>query len=386
MRQIQSDVTVLMLGWELPPSISGGLGVACEGLLRSLGKADGVEIDFLMPQPHRALDDYPASVRIKGLPLYELGGRNVENPGEAYTAYRRRASHYAAAAARAQRDLCEFDLIHAHDWLTFEAGIAIKRSSGKPLVVHLHSTEHDRAGSNGIVSEIAELEAAGMREAERIIVVSNYAKECVIRDYGQKASKIDVVHNGSHLTPMQHDASVPREHVCFIGRITRQKGPESFVEAASMVLERSPDVSFVMAGDGNLLPRMRSLVSALGIADSFTFPGFIDQVAVRQLLMTCRVLVMPSLSEPFGLIGLEAICAGVPVVLSRNCGLIERVPSAIRVDPEDVESIADMISMLLAEQAAARRYAEHTRMEASNMDWDRSVASLLNVYEAILKR
>lgn len=375
-----------MLGWELPPSITGGLGVACDGLLRGLGNIEGIDINFFLPLPPAVLDDYPASVRIVGLQPCAFPERVAHAPRGSYVAYREMASDYALAVSRALDGIHNFDLIHAHDWLTFEAALAIKRASDRPLIVHIHSTEHDRAGHHAVTPAIAELEATGMHAADRIIAVSNYTKACLVRDYDQDASKIHVVHNGSRYAAKHDRVSVPEDYVCFIGRVTQQKGPEAFVGAASLIHERMPNVRFVMAGDGNLLPQMRSLVRALGIADVFTFPGFIDHEELKHLLMSCRVLVMPSLSEPFGLIGLEAICAGVPVVVSKNSGLAEVVPSALRVDPEDVESIADVTSMLLNNQAWASQYAEITKKEVANVNWDYSAAALLNVYEAVLER
>lgn len=382
----RSPSSILMLGWELPPSISGGLGVACDGLLRGLCDAGGLDIDFMLPAPRVEPEAYPASVRIIGLPE---GNRWQESPTVArnsYAAYREKATRYSLAALRAVADIDDFDLIHAHDWLTFEASLAIKRATGKPLVAHIHSTEHDRAGHRGANPAIAELERLGMQAADRIIAVSRYTQACLVRDYGQPLAKIDVVYNGRHRTVARPHAPQPEGCVSFIGRVTQQKGPDVFVETAQLIHERMPNVRFVMAGDGNLLPQMRSLVRALGLSEVFEFLGFIDREGVKRLLDRSRVLVMPSLSEPFGLVGLEAIEAGVPVVLSRNCGLAERIPSATSVDPEDVDSIAEATLALLNDPDLARRNAESALREAAELGWDRSAAALREVYERALGR
>ncbi|KRB04206.1 glycosyltransferase family 4 protein [Lysobacter sp. Root690] len=376
---------VLMLGWELPPAITGGLGVACEGLLRGIGALGGIGVDFLLPASPGIRGDYPTAVRIVELDGCDDPHAGVRAQG-AYIAYREKAARYAAATLRALPELGEFDLIHAHDWLTFEAAMAIKRASGRPLVVHVHSTEHDRAGEHRTNPVIAELERAGMQAADRIVAVSRYTEHGLVRNYGQSAERIDVVYNAGRSRQTDPLPAAPPADgcVCFIGRITEQKGPEAFVEAALRIRERVPDARFEMAGDGNLLPLMRSLVRALGLSEAFSFPGFIDREQVTNLLARSRVLVMPSLSEPFGLVALEAIEAGVPVVLSRNCGLAERVPSALCVDPDDIDAIADAAIGLLTDPARARACASAAAREAAELDWTRSAAALKQVYDRAL--
>lgn len=382
-------LNVLMLGWELPPAITGGLGVACDGLLRGIGALGGIGVDFLLPAAPGLGRDYPAAVRIVELDGCEEPSAPARSQG-AYIAYREKASRYAAAALRALPGLNDFDLIHAHDWLSFEAALAIKRASGKPLIVHVHSTEHDRAGDLCVNPAIAELERLGLRAADRIVAVSRYTAQGLARNYGQSADRIEVVYNAGRSRPADFPpaplpAPAPADGcISFIGRITEQKGPEAFVEAAARIRERVADARFVMAGDGNLLPLMRSLVRALGLADAFSFPGFVGREDVARLLGRSRVLIMPSLSEPFGLVALEAIEAGVPVVLSRHCGLVERVPSALCVDPDDIHAMADAAIGLLADPTQARARAVAAAGEAAELDWIRSAAALRRVYERAL--
>lgn len=388
-RPDRRPLKVLMLGWELPPAITGGLGVACEGLLRGLGATGAITVDFLLPATPGLPADYSAAVRIVELDGCEeppTGPHAGPRAAGAYVAYREKATRYAAAALHALPGLGEFDLIHAHDWLTFEAALAIKQATGKPLVVHVHSTEHDRAGHHRINPVIAALERRGLDAADRIVAVSRYTAQGLVRDHGQPAGRIDVVYNAGASRRSDSLPGPPPAQGCiaFIGRITEQKGPEAFVEAASLIRERIADARFEMAGDGNLLPTMRSLVRALGLADAFSFPGFIDREQVSALLARSRLLLMPSLSEPFGLVALEAIEAGVPVVLSRHCGVAERVPSAACVDPEDIHGLAEAAIGLLTDPVRARAGAIAAAREAADLDWTHSAAALRDVYLAAL--
>jgi glycosyltransferase involved in cell wall biosynthesis len=374
---------VLMLGWELPPSITGGLGVACDGLLRGISEVGGAHVQFAMPVAPAPYAIYPQAVRV-----LELDGCEEPLPPDrhrhnAYAAHGQKASRYAAAVLHSLDRVGDFDLIHAHDWLTFEAALNVKRITGKPLVVHVHSTEQDRSGPHRANPVITALERNGMRAADRIVAVSRYTKEGLVRHYGQAADKIEVVYNAGTraLTP---SPTPTNGCISFIGRITEQKGPEIFVETALRIRQTVPDARFVMAGDGNLLPMIRSLVRALGLSEAFSFPGFIGREDVLRLLRRSQVLVMPSLSEPFGLVALEAIQAGVPVVLSRNCGLSERIENVACVDPEDVDGVAEATISLLRDPVHARALAHAAAQEAMHLDWAESARALLRVYRAAL--
>lgn len=372
-----------MLGWELPPSITGGLGMACDGLLRGLDEAGGTSVQFMLPSSPASFSGYPPTIRLVELDDGEKSPRPDSSP-DAYAGDSERSSQYAIAALNALDSVGDFDLIHAHDWLTFDAALHIKRLTGKPLVVHIHSTEHDRSGYHGANAIITELERKGMDTADRIVAVSHYTKEGLVRNYGQAGQKIDVVYNAGAQAETQ--PITPNDGcISFIGRITEQKGPEIFVDAAVRIRETVPDARFVMAGDGNLMPMVRSLVRLLGLAGAFSFPGFINRDEVQRLLHRSRVLVMPSLSEPFGLVALEAIQAGVPVVLSRNCGLSERIKSAVYVDPEDVNAIADATIRLLNDPERARERARAASREAARLTWTESARTLQGVYETALQ-
>lgn len=376
---------VLMLGWELPPTISGGMGVACDGMLRGLGEQGGTSVQFLIPLASPAPETYPPRIRIVELDDCTESLLASLRSHTATAGYIEKARRYTGAVLRALRRLDGFDLVHAHDWLTFEAAIQIKRFTGKPLVVHIHSTEDDRSTLGGANPVIAALERQGMDEADRVVTVSEYSKERLIQRYGQAARKVEVIYNAAthRLAARPHVSPNAEKYVTFIGRITRQKGPEVFVRAALEIRRAVPSARFVMAGDGDLLPSIRSLVEKLGMQEAFSFPGFIRREQVDQLLARSEVMILPSLSEPFGLAALEAIQAGVPVVLSRNCGLIEQIPSVACVNPEDPTAIAAAAIQILENRERASARAEVVKREAAHLGWTASAGQLLDVYRAV---
>lgn len=377
---------VLMLGWELPPSISGGMGVACDGLLRGICTVGGASIQFVIPTVSPAPAAYPPAIRLVELADYEESLRTSLLSHTTSAGYIEKADRYSAAVLRALDRIDDFDLVHAHDWLTFGAALEIKRVTGKPLVAHIHSTERDRSPHHPANPIIVALERCGMDAADCVVAVSQYTKGCLIRDYGQSARRVKVIYNAGTDRAAARTGALPAEsgYITFVGRITGQKGPEAFVKAALEIRNAVPSARFVMAGDGDLLPMIRLLVEKLGMTEAFSFPGFIDREEIAQLLAQSRVLVMPSLSEPFGLAALEAIHACVPVVLSKNCGLTERVPSAICVDPEEVQAIAAAAIDILQNPVPARARAQAVSCEAAHLDWAVSAKQLLGVYRTVL--
>ena len=259
-------------------------------------------------------------------------------------------ARYAVVAAQVARDLeGQFDVIHAHDWLTYYAGIAAKRVSGKPLVVHMHATEFDRSGEN-INTQVYAIERAGMMAADRVIAVSNLTRNIVITRYGIPADKVVTVHNAVRFAENNTEAperGVKDKIVTFLGRITYQKGPDYFVEAAAKVLKRVPDVRFVMAGSGDMMNHVIRRVARLGIADRFHFTGFLRGEDVHKMFQLSDVYIMPSVSEPFGISPLEAMRSNVPVIISKQSGVAEVLDYAIKVDYWDVDAMADAIYALL---------------------------------------
>ena len=393
-----------MFGWEFPPHIAGGLGTACYGMTRGLAR-NGVEVVFVMPRAYGDEDQRFARV-VNASDVETIGTRDHEfseellekvsfihidsnmlpyiSPEE-YAAYhdefvrsgrthewtdvwRQRytfsgkyganlmeeVARYAMVAAQVAKDLeGQFDVIHAHDWLTYFAGIAAKRVSGKPLVVHMHATEFDRSGEN-INRRVYAIEKAGMQAADRVIAVSELPRRIVLGKYGNPAEKVVTVHNAVRFGESEEavpERAVKDKVVTFLGRITYQKGPDYFVEAAAKVLQRVPDVRFVMAGSGDLMNHVVRRVAQLGIADRFHFTGFLKGGEVQRMFRLSDVYVMPSVSEPFGISPLEAMRSGVPVIISRQSGVAEVLDYAIKVNYWDVDALAAAIYGHLTYQA-----------------------------------
>lgn len=288
-----------------------------------------------------------------------------------------------ASAIAAESD---FDVIHAHDWLTYSAGIAARSVSGKPLVVHMHATEFDRSGEN-VNQDVYDLERKGMEEADRVIAVSNLTRNTVIEKYGINPDKVFTVHNAvepSEKKQGQGQRYVKEKVVTFLGRITFQKGPEYFVEAAKMVLEKNPNVRFVMAGSGDMMNKMIIRVAQLKIADKFHFTGFLTGDDVDKMFSLSDVFVMPSVSEPFGIVPLEAMRSNVPVVISKQSGVAEILVHALKVDFWDVNGMADMINGLLNYEGLSKMFIRHGKDEVDSLKWENAAIKVKNVYENAL--
>ena len=370
---------VLMFGWEFPPHISGGLGTACYGLTKGLSLS-GVEVIFVMPKasgdedqtytkivnasdvevdprhaefytreggtsyiqvnsqlvPYVGLDDYYNVVNQidSGLIQENNGGKRKYIFSGGYGKnLMEEVNRYAEIATEIARNE-EFDIIHAHDWLTYRAGIAAKRVSGKPLVVHIHATEYDRSGEKNRNDIVYNMEREGMSAADAVCAVSDLTRNIVIEKYGIQANKVFTLHNA--VVPsdkkVQRDKFVKEKIVTFLGRVTFQKGPDYFVETAKLVLDKDPNVRFVLAGDGDMMQHIITRVAELGISDRFHFTGFLRGDDIDKMFGMSDVYVMPSISEPFGISPLEAMRAKVPVVISKQSGVAEVLQHAIKVD------------------------------------------------------
>jgi glycosyltransferase involved in cell wall biosynthesis len=294
------------------------------------------------------------------------------------------ARYAMVAGAIAQQH--EFDVIHAHDWLTNLAGIAAKKVSGKPLVIHVHATEFDRTGEN-VNPEVFRLEQTGMREADKVITVSNLTRNIVINKYGIDPSKVITVHNAvdfSGRSDIEVQRGVEEKIVTFLGRITFQKGPEYFIEAANKVLKMYPNVRFVMAGSGDLMNRSIKRVAQLGISDRFHLTGFLRGQDVQRMFEYSDVYVMPSVSEPFGISPLEAMISNVPTIISKQSGVAEVLKYAIKVDFWDIDALADSIYGLLNYPALSKMAIESGLEEVNSLKWDHAAAKVKRVYEAAI--
>ncbi len=456
---------ILMLGWEFPPFIAGGLGTACYGLTRALDQR-GHEIVFVLPKPVRqaglmpvgvadpapmgvgaseasgasgaatpSRDDMP-NVRFHEIPARfsspyasggpggrvdggrAEGGSTIRVPvggaesGSGHAPAATNSAGPSASAAGASEAFSEtsytshdligeterylrlvvsmarterFDIIHAHDWLTYPAAAALAAISRKPLVVHVHSTEFDRAGAE-MNQRIYDIEKAGMEAADRVIAVSQFTKSVIVHRYGIAPSKVDVVYNGidrdeERPKVLPHRSPDGDKYVLFLGRITAQKGPEYFIHAAKRVAERLPDVKFVLAGSGDLAMRMIDLAAGLGIGDRVLFTGFLRGEDVDRVFAMADCYVMPSVSEPFGIAALEAMSHDVPVILSKTSGASEVLKHVLKVDFWDTEEMASRIIAVLTRPALAETLREHGPAELARLTWSQAAESCEGVYD-----
>lgn len=277
-----------------------------------------------------------------------------------------------------------FDVIHAHDWLTYEAGIAAKKATGKPLVVHVHATEYDRTG-NHPNPQVFAIEKDGMEQADAVITVSNLTRDIVIDKYGIDPDKVFAIYNGVDFKPDRHKYKKPdgEKLVTFLGRITYQKGPRYFIEAAFKVLKQLRNVRFVMAGGGDMFNQMVTAAARLGISDRFHFTDFLNHDEVRHLLAVSDIYVMPSVQEPFGIAPLEAVRCNVPVIISKQSGVAEVLKHAIKVDYNDVDAIADAIHALIEYPAISKHIVKAAQRELRSLKWKESAKQISAVYNAL---
>jgi glycogen(starch) synthase len=414
------SIDVLMLGWEFPPFISGGLGTACYGLTRAMENMD-VNILMLLPastwgiegQVHNFFEmesssgDNPEHIKFKPVPS------EMPNPYSGYSSQYRRCSflsrplrircagaiggydgnlvervgEYARCCIELIQDL-SFDVIHAHDWVTYPAGIALSAKFSKPLIVHVHATEFDRSG-NSINHKIYEIERQGMEAASVIIAVSEYTADIVVRHYGIPRNKIAVVHNGINPKLVTRENKIHKSDdkiVLFLGRITGQKGPYHFVEAAEKVLQKLKKVKFVMAGWGDLAPSTIESVAAKKLGTKILFTGFLRGPDVERAYQAADVYVMPSVSEPFGLTAVEAIQQNIPVILSKTTGVGEILNrGAVKVDFWDSEKIAETIIEILNDQQRAEELVKNAREEVRYLTWEAAARKCVNTYHDVME-
>lgn len=418
---------VLMFGWEFPPHIAGGLGTACYGLTKGLAK-NNVEVLFVMPKaskdedesfvkiinacdvevnthftrwedfsdkvaflevnsklvPYIGMDEYYRIIdRLNsGILEEEISEkRKFEFSGKYTSDLMNEVEQYAIVAAEIAQNY-DFDIIHAHDWLTYKAGIAAKKVSGKPLVVHVHATEYDRSSEQNRNDIVYGLERYGMMEADAVCAVSNLTRNIVIEKYGIPEEKVFTLHNAVEPTGKEvvREKYVEEKIVTFLGRVTFQKGPEYFVEAAKKVLEKVPNVRFVLAGDGDMMAQTINRVAELGISDRFHFTGFLRGSDIDLMFGMSDVYVMPSISEPFGISPLEAMRAHVPTIISKQSGVAEVLTHAIKVDFWDIDGMADAIYGIINYPALADFFAVKGKDDVDNLKWEHVAKKLKEIY------
>ncbi len=281
----------------------------------------------------------------------------------------------------------DFDIIHAHDWLTYAAGVAAQKVSGKPLVVHVHATEFDRGGEHNINSEVFALEKAGMSNADKIITVSNLTKDTVVNRYEINPLKITTVYNAvepQEAEKKEFKKNIDEKIVTFLGRITYQKGPAYFVRAAKKVLDKVDNVRFVMAGSGDMFREMIKYAAELKITDKFHFTDFLKGDDVTRMFSISDVYVMPSISEPFGISPLEAMRSNVPVIISKQSGVAEVLKNAVKVDYWDDDAIADAIYALIKYEGLSKMFKKEAKPEVDSLKWEKAAKEVMSVYKTAL--
>ncbi|MBQ5416846.1 MAG: glycosyltransferase family 4 protein, partial [Bacteroidales bacterium] len=280
-----------------------------------------------------------------------------------------------------------FDVIHAHDWLTYLAGIAAKELTGKPLVVHVHATSYDRGDEKHMDTRVLDIEKRGMEAADKVITVSDLTRNIVINKYGINPDKVVTVHNAVDFSGRENlmvERGVKDKVVTFLGRITFQKGPEYFIEAAAKVLKRTKNVRFVMAGSGDMMNRAIRQVARMGISDRFHFTGFLRGTDVQKMFALSDVYIMPSVSEPFGISPLEAMRTNVPSIISHQSGAAEVLKYAFKVDFWDVDAMADDIYALLQYPALSEFAAKQGYEEVNALKWNNATKKMIEVYKSVL--
>lgn len=415
-----------MFGWEYPPHILGGLGTASYGITKGLAAQGDMEITFCLPRPWGDEDkSFLNIVAMNAVPVvwrdvdYDYVKSRIGNVMSPDLYYRMRDNIYSDFSYMNTNDLgCiefsgkypdnlqdeinnysivagviarqqEYDVIHAHDWLTYPAGIHAKQVSGKPLCIHVHATDFDRSRGN-VNPTVYAIEKDGMDHADCIMCVSELTRQTVIKQYHQNPAKCFTVHNAVY--PLRKELQdIPRPNhkgkekvVTFLGRITMQKGPEYFVEAANLVLHRTHSIRFCMAGSGDMLDQMISLAAEKGISDRFHFPGFMRGKEVYECLKNSDVYVMPSVSEPFGISPLEAMQCGTPSIISYQSGCAEILHNCIKVDYWDTHALADAIYSICHNESLYEYLQKEGKEEVDRITWEKVGQLIRSLYEQVI--
>ena len=373
---------IAMIGWEYPPFKAGGLATHCFGVTRSLADRN-VKVDFFMPKTRENASSDKSNLRV-----IEVGETEVfpydrpdvkEIGGKFYDAVYYYNELVVLKVLESIRSQGSYDVIHCHDWLTMKAGVVLKEKTGTPFVVTIHSTEYDRSGWLFPNQWFIDIEREGMEKADRVIAVSHFTKRVIVEKYGIDPGKVSVIHNAVYPIAEGHK----KEIVLFLGRLTIQKGAEFFLRAAYRVKDFEPDARFVVAGTGDMMPRLINEAIDLGISDRVIFTGRLTDDEVRHIYGISSVYVMPSVSEPFGITALEAISAGTPTIASKTAGFSEAFRNCLRVDFWDVDEMANKIISLLRYDPLHRTLSREGRREIDLFTWDQVADKTLNVYMGV---
>lgn len=401
---------VLTFGWDFPPSRNGGLGVACFGLTRELVE-DGIEVIFVLPKkqdvmgnlrfvfadqarkikvrevesslvPYNALEN-----KVSYIESFDSEGRPVIKSRSIIEEVHRFA-HQASLIAREE----EFDIIHAHDWSSYLAGIAAKKASGKPLILHVHATSYDQAAGANVDPGIYKIECEGFMAADRIVTVSQFTKNILVEKHGVSPDKVVVIHNGCdtneppRLEPtLAGLKSQNKKIVLYHGRITIQKGVDYFVRAARKVVDVDPNVVFVISGWGDMTNQIMNQVGAMGLSQHVIFAGALWEEERDRMYQSADLVVMPSVSEPFGLVPLEALQHGTPSLVTYQSGVAEVLTHVLKVDFWDVDAMANMILSALRYPVMREQIVSEGRRELKKMSWREAAHKVCSLYRNLLQ-
>lgn len=409
-----------MLGWEFPPHSRGGLGTACHGLTKGLSTKN-VDVVFVLPKGKRSAESshinmiFTENLYIENKKLKFHHIDTMLYPYMTSEEYKKEYSKHIRELAQRERDeyaesiygkdlfeeverfadkvkvvasFEDFDIIHAHDWMTYKAGVSAKEKSGKPLVVHMHATEFDRTGGN-VNQHVYDIERYGMHMADKVIAVSNFTKDKVVHHYGIDPSKIQVVHNGVYFNDNEVKQEFTKNEnekiVLFLGRLTLQKGPDYFLETAKRVLDMMPNVRFVVAGSGDMYGRMIERAADLGIGKNVLFTGHLTGREKDLAYQMADLYVMPSVSEPFGITPLESMKNDTPVLMSKQSGVSEVVRNALKVDFWDIDEMTNKIVSVLKYNSIGDMLRTDGKTEVRALTWDVAAEKCMDVYDEVLR-
>ena len=402
---------ILMLGWELPPHNSGGLGVACLNLARALSR-EGAQIDFVIPYTA----DHP-DIKFMNIlsathldPIYRYGGGSYASLEIFEDLIPSIDKNHLVSIREIQHSYCDFvneylmdykpDLVHAHDWLTFEAGVLAKKNYGIPLVAHVHATEFDRAGMHNGNPLIHEIEYEGLMLADKIIAVSQTTKRIIHEKYHIPLNKIDVVYNSLDENYQNHEYDYNQKEykyaealkkqgytiVSTVGRFTVQKGLYNLMRAAALALEKNPKLLFIFAGDGEEKNDLIHLAAKLGISKNVIFTGFIRGKRLRDIYSVSDIFVMSSISEPFGLTALEAAHHGDVLILTKQSGVSEIIWSCLKYDFWDKNKLADEILAVANNKALKKTLVKNVKNEYNQISWNQVAKKCLRIYNSVKRK
>lgn len=420
-----------MLGWEFPPAFAGGLGIACYNIVKTLSLRANVHLIIPFASSQNSLENVDVTglnhvqqeferenvtrefpnISLWQIPISlsaypSLTGmvpfRETASARQVFTSISTwsevssyfhtpelygndvlQRTHLYSMAVHELASRWKFDIIHAHDWPTFEAAIKLKHDTHKPLVLHLHSLETDRAGEK-TRNEIYTIEQMAMREADRVIAVSEYTKQQIVIHYGIDQEKIDVAHNGAEVVERSSfKKQMGEKWITFIGRVTFQKGPQFLVETAKKLIRVYPNARFIIAGSGDLLPSLIHEVARQRLGRYFSFTGFLSREKVKDLLASSDAYFMPSVSEPFGLSAVEAAQQGTASVISKRSGAAEILTNSLRADFWDTDRFANYLYAILKYPVLKKAMESRSSKDVEHLSWSKTTDKIMNVYSAL---